>query len=107
MSLSRSLIIVLIFEIADNSRLNDLIHDLYRYSKRYPAFFTDHERLEKSYAEHQLMINALKNHNTDLARVLIRTHTVDSYNHVLEQFKAKEALEAEKEQNGLIELQGN
>lgn len=84
-----------LFEIADNSRLNDLIHDLYRYSKRYPAFFTDHDRMEKSYAEHQLIINALSSHNIDLARVLIRTHTIDSYKHVLEQFKAKEESQAE------------
>ncbi len=78
-----------LYRLADNKRLVDMIEMLYQYSDRYPAYFTDHERLAKSLGEHQLILNAYRAKNTELARVLMKSHTKDSYLHVLEQFNAQ------------------
>ena len=47
-----------LYKIADNQRMLDMIQMLYQYSARYPAYFTDHERLIKSFSEHQMILNA-------------------------------------------------
>lgn len=90
-----------LYKIADNQRMLDMIQMLYQYSARYPAYFTDHERLIKSFSEHQMILNACATKNVELAKVLMKTHTQDSYAHVLEQFNAKEA---KKE---LLEIRSN
>ena len=49
----------------------------------------------------QMILNACATKNVELAKVLMKTHTQDSYAHVLEQFNAKEA---KKE---LLEIRSN
>ncbi len=83
-----------LYRLADNKRLAGMIEMLYQYSDRYPAYFTDHARLAKSREEHQLLLNAYQAKNIELARVLMKSHTRDSYLHVLEQFQAKETRQA-------------
>lgn len=83
-----------LYRLADNRRLLDSIEMLYQYSARYPDYFTSHERLAKSFGEHALILSACRTRNIELVRVLMKTHTRDSYLHVLEQFKAKEARRA-------------
>jgi len=48
-----------------------------------------------------MILNACATKNVELAKVLMKTHTQDSYAHVLEQFNAKEA---KKE---LLEIRSN
>lgn len=72
-----------IYELGENSRLLHMLNDLYDFSRRYPSWYTKKEELEKSVREHREILEAFRRRDENLVVELIRTHTMDSYQHVL------------------------
>ena len=76
-----------IYSISENERLIDIIYSLYENSRRYPNWYTCKEQMEKSLSEHRLLIDYLMARDADRAVGLIRKHTEDSLNHIVERMK--------------------
>lgn len=87
-----------IYRLADNKRLLDMIEALYQYSDRYPAYFTRREHVMKSLMEHNMILDACRQKRFALAGELMRVHTLDSCQRVLELFRQKEEQQAEIKQ---------
>lgn len=72
-----------IYELGENSRLLHMLNDLYDFSRRYPSWYTKKEELENSVSEHREILEAFRRRDEELVVERIRTHTMDSYQHVL------------------------
>ncbi len=73
-----------IYKFCGNERLYNTIIDLYSLSTRYPSYYTKPEELEKSIREHYVILDAYRRRDADLVEKLTRSHTIDTYQHVLQ-----------------------
>lgn len=63
-----------IYEQSNNPMLVKLIHDITDLSARYPNYFQVRERMFESIKEHSLIIDALKERNSELVESLTKDH---------------------------------
>ena len=78
-----------IYEISENTRLSHMIKSLYDFSVRYPSWYTQKEELVNSVKEHREILEAFRKRDEQQVVELIRTHTTDSYYHVLKRMEEK------------------
>lgn len=64
-----------------------MIKSLYDFSVRYPSWYTQKEELVNSVKEHREILEAFRKRDEQQVVELIRTHTTDSYYHVLKRME--------------------
>ena len=66
-----------------NDVLIRLLTELFDYSRRYPAYYTQLEELRNSISEHYRIVDALRKRNSELAEAYIRSHTIETTYHYI------------------------
>ena len=66
-----------------NDVLIRLLTELFDYSRRYPAYYTQLEELRNSISEHYQIVDALRKRNSELAEAYIRSHTIETTYHYI------------------------